>query len=435
MGRTGCCGGERPGIRVTGLAPRSEATLETYRVHAVDVNKAGQWSTEHPLFHATARFWADETGAVDVDRAAPVTGTYSGIDPRGLLWSGAVVGRAPEGPVPTDMAGVQDLKENRTRLVLRIGGKIVASRDFTLVGRRDDVELTTVDTPELVGVFAAPKGALHAPTVIILHGSEGGTLASVQASAALYASRGYAAFGLVYFSWPYQNVANSPKGFVHLPVERIAIARDWLKTRREADPERLGLVGASKGSEFALLAASTYPWIRAVVACVPTSVVWGGFGAPLGEHGDSFTLGGKSVPFLAYGDYAPVEQNLITSAERHIRDRLAADSATVQAATIPVEQSRAKMLLISGGRDAVWPSDPMSAEIMDRLAAKGRAGQAQWLSFPDAGHFLCGTGDTPIRYHENEPPMMGGGLVSANGRDGGSAWERTLAFLAANLGR
>jgi len=81
----------------------------------------------------------------------------------------------------------------------------------------------------------------------------------------------------------------------------------------------------------------------------------------------------------------------------------------------------------------VWPSDAMSGDIMGRLAKLGRAGRATWLSYPDAGHFLCGNGSGPIRYDEADEPSLGGGLVSADGRDPGEAWEATLAFLNAGL--
>lgn len=38
------------------------------------------------------------------------------------------------------------------------------------------------------------------------------------------------------------------------------------------------LSGASKGAEFALLAASHLDWIKAVVAITPSDVVWEGYG-------------------------------------------------------------------------------------------------------------------------------------------------------------
>ena len=423
--------GERPGVVVTGLAPLSEVTVESWRAQTTPVKTNGKWATQPLVFHARARFWADGQGRVDLDRTPPVEGSYSGADPRGLLWSGAVAGRAPEPDAGAEAAG---LKPREVRLIVRVGGAIVAAGHLTLQPWAQDVRFTTVDTPGLTGVFAAPEHARRAPTVILLHGSEGGDFASAKATAGLWASHGYAAFALIYFAWPYAHVPNAPPAFAHLPVERIVATRDWLKARPEADVARLGVAGGSKGAEYGLLAASTYPWIRAVAACVPSAIVWGGFGAPLGAHPESFTLGGAPVPSVPYGDYGPVERGEITSAQRHQRDWAAASPGALARAAIAVEKSRARLLLISGGRDAVWPSDAMSAEIVARMARFDQVARVTWLSNPDAGHYLCGAGDGPIRANEGDEPALGGGLVPADGRDPGAVWEATLAFMHEALG-
>lgn len=426
--------GERPHIRVSGLRPLSSVTLETFRPASVPVKEDGRWSTQPLRFHAQATFWADASGVVDVDRAPPVTGSYSGADPRGLLWSGAVVGRGAEPERPSASPELSGLQPRQIRLRAIVDGRMEATRDVKVIGFRADVGFTTVDTPQLVGVFAAPAGARRAPAIIVLHGSEGGEFASAKAAAGLWASHGYAALAVIYFSWPYEHVANAPPAFTDLPVERIDAARSWLRSRKEADVSRLGVVGGSKGAEFGLLAASRYPWIRAVAACVPSSLVWGGFGAAGGAHPPSFTFGGQPLPTVPYGDYGPVERDEITSAQRHVRDRAQARPAAVAAAAIPVERSHARLLLISGGRDAVWPSDAMASEIVNRMRSSGAAGRVIWRSYPDAGHYLCGTGDGPIRANDAEETARGGGLVSADGRDPGAAWEATLLFMKRALG-
>jgi hypothetical protein len=421
--------GERPHIRASGLVPFSPVTLESFRVSTVAAKADGRWSSRPTTFHAEASFWADASGAVDLDQAAPITGTYSGVDPRGLLWSG-VAGADTAAP---EYAGLQP---GEVRLALRLGGgRALAYQGLRIEPYRAGVAFTTVDTPGLVGVFAAPTAARGAPTVILLHGSEGGDFDAAKAQAGLWASHGYAAFALIYFSWPYAHVPNAPQGFAGLPLERIGAVRAWLAARPEADVTRLGVAGGSKGAEFALLAASRYPWIRAVAACVPSSLAWGGFGLPGKLHPHAFTWGGQPLAEVPYGDYGPVERGEITSAERHRRDRDAAGPAAVAAATIPVERSRARLLLISGGRDAVWPSDAMSAEIVARMRRAGLGQRVTWRSFPDAGHYLCGVGDGPIRANETDEAARGGGLVPADGRDPGEAWQATLDFMDSVLAR
>ena len=296
--------GDRPHLRVSGLTPRTPLVVEAFRIAPQSVNTNGQWSTVKPVFHAQATFWADSRGRVEVDKSSPVSGTYAGADPRGLLWSGTVAGRGttPADPPKADVPSAVDLADGKVVLWVRVAGKMVAKatmKPSPAIGR---IRYQTVDTPELVGVYAAPQGAHAAPVVIYLHGSEGGDFEQAKIMAGRYASHGYAACAPLYFSWPYQGLKNPPTGFSHLPLERIAAARAWIGRQPEADVRRLGIVGASKGSEFALLAASRYPWVKAIVACVPTSVVWGSFGVPPGSDAASFTFAGQPLAVVPYDD-------------------------------------------------------------------------------------------------------------------------------------
>ena len=68
------------------------------------------------------------------------------------------------------------------------------------------------------------------------------------------------------------------------------------------------------------------------------------------------------------------------------------------------------------------------------MARFDQAARVTWLSNPDAGHYLCGAGDGPIRANEGDEPALGGGLVPADGRDPGAVWEATLAFMHEALG-
>ncbi|MES2753527.1 MAG: acyl-CoA thioester hydrolase/BAAT C-terminal domain-containing protein, partial [Pseudomonadota bacterium] len=99
-----------------------------------------------------------------------------------------------------------------------------------------------------------------------------------------FAGKGYAAFALNYFAWDLKKLTGPPNYHVNQPIELIAQVRDWLATRPEADVRRLGVYGHSKGAEYAALAASYYPWIKAVIACVPSDAVWEGYGINDGRN-------------------------------------------------------------------------------------------------------------------------------------------------------
>ncbi len=109
------------------------------------------------------------------------------------------------------------------------------------------------------------------PVVVILHGADGGTEAGDRFGPIL-ARMGYAAVGLPYYSpdWgdhgPPKALPELPGSFLDIRVDQIGELREALRAMPGVDVERFGLLGASKGSEFALIAASRYPWIDSVVA-------------------------------------------------------------------------------------------------------------------------------------------------------------------------
>jgi hypothetical protein len=64
-------------VKLTGLAPGSTVT-----VHARNLGYDGLG------YEAYATFTSGADGSVDVASAAPSSGTYQGVDPDGLIWSG-----------------------------------------------------------------------------------------------------------------------------------------------------------------------------------------------------------------------------------------------------------------------------------------------------------------------------------------------------------
>jgi fermentation-respiration switch protein FrsA (DUF1100 family) len=378
------------------------------------------------VFHAWAEFAAGSDGAVNADTQVPLAGTYQGADARGLFWSGT----RDSGAEPA----LLKLK-NRTVLIrVARDGAVIASHALTLRLWNENIVFTKVETATVSGYFAAEKGAVKLPVVITLHGSEGGSFEAAKQDAGLFASHGFATLSLIYFAWPYLNTPNVTQGFNNIPEERIEQARTWLQARPEADVNRLGLRGVSKGSELALLAAADYSWVRAVAACVPTSLVWGAFGVDTGdgrEH-SGFTFAGKPLANIPYGDYAPVEAGKMTLAERHRLDRKGSTVEAVAAARIPVERSGARFLLAGSGEDDIWQSSEMAEEITARMKQAGKAALVETLLFPKAGHFVCGTGSSVSRPVTGDV-TPGGGDADATGKAAGVVWDRTLGFFRATL--
>lgn len=263
--------------------------------------------------------------------------------------------------------------------------------------------------------------------MIVLGGSEGG-ISAARDLAPLFAARGYATLGLPYYDPGYDpsdRVAGLPHSFTNIPVDRLAAVRGWLATCADADVDRLGIWGASKGAEFALIAASRYPWIGAVVAIVPSDVVWEGWGGT-GPTTASFAFDGKPLAFQPYGgmdvELAKAAHGEAMDLRRaHLAGR-AAFPNRLTAARIPIERFKGALLLVAGGHDQIWPSAEMAANI---VAARRSAGlTTELVSASDANHFLGSPGTSPV-----EDVITPGADAVAIAHTRAAAWAATFTLF------
>ncbi|MDZ7628598.1 MAG: acyl-CoA thioester hydrolase/BAAT C-terminal domain-containing protein [Parvularculaceae bacterium] len=145
--------------------------------------------------------------------------------------------------------------------------------------------------------FATPEGHGPFPVIIILGGSSGDD-GDARRLAPRLVAEGYAVFGLTYYSpaW-YGRAAKFPElpsAFRDIPVERAAMAKQWLCARKDVNCGAIGIYGVSKGAEFALLAGSLIDGFAAIAAIVPSDVVWEGWGPGTSPgESSSFSWGGK----------------------------------------------------------------------------------------------------------------------------------------------
>jgi len=278
------------------------------------------------------------------------------------------------------------------------------------------------------------SGNFKRPVVIILAGAEGGDEAGRRFGPVL-AQLGYAAVSLPYYSpdWgkfaPPPQYPELPGSFVDIRIDQLADLRQTLSGITGLDTGRIALFGGSKGSEFALIAASRYRWITSVVAYTPSDVVWEGWGMETVEHEgtrSSFSFEGKPLPFMPYKGFT---DGLLAGDKANLRsiheNGRAEHPGREASARIPVEHFRGPMLLIAGDEDRLWNSGRMARNVADRRKAAGRP--TELLVYPDAGHDLAG-GSTELRVD-----ARGGGSAEANAKARGDAWPKVVAFLERTL--
>jgi len=253
-------------------------------------------------------------------------------------------------------------------------------------------------------------------------------------SATRFIEQGYAVLGLPYYSpgylAPARRLPDLPEAFDSIPLENLAIARDWLRQRDDVMPNAIGLYGVSKGAEFVLAGASRIDGFAAVVAIVPSDVIWEGWG-PQAKPGEvsSFSWQGEALPFVPYlGMEEEFAKYAIPGAVVRLRTPQdagrRANPDRVPAARIRVEDIDEPVLVAGGDADNTWNSGGMAQNIAERRAEAGGL-ETVAMIYPGAGHALSGTGvqrtEGEFRYDE--------ATLSAQQE----IWPATLAFLAEHL--
>jgi hypothetical protein len=184
-------------------------------------------------------------------------------------------------------------------------------------------------------------------------------------------------------------------------------------------------LGGSKGAEAALLAASRDSRLKAVVATQPSSVAWPGIAYEAEMH-PGWLEHGKALAYLPYArngsdaDIFAQYRDGLTAAAQH------PDTA------IPVERIKARIMLVCGEADSLWPSCPMADRIQERLTAHSRP-EATILKYPDAGHEVFGLPIDPSSPHYQHLGSLGGtpaGIAAAHA----DAWPKVVAFFKQELG-
>ncbi len=378
-------------------------------------------------YRAAATFRATADGTLDLSTTAPLSGSYSGVDADGLFWS--AVKRS-------DAVGLADYP---IAFTAEAGGKQLAAATLDRYWAPDGATVVQVKEQGLVGIFVAPKGAAARPALLAFGGSEGG-LQSGQLLATYYASLGYSCLGLAYFGEP-----GLPQQLSKIPLEYFATALAWLKQRPEVDPARVGVMGGSRGGELALLLGASYADVKAVVATVPSGLIWAAAIAadPLPS---AWTQGGKELPYVPQSGVMPTVttdasgQKIFIEAPMFLGDVKAASPDALDAATIRVEKTNGPVLLLAGADDQLWASCTLAAVAFDRLKSTGhQATHADdFQCYPEAGHSL-GTPGIPTtgsdKYYMTDYKMWMalGGTPAGTARAARESDTRIRRFLEKSL--
>ena len=405
-------------ISVTGLPPQQQVVLRSF-IRADSAN----------ALVAVATYGSDRTGHVELSRDASVAGTYTGIDPMGLFWSGRYTPLEQLRGIDLPRAAVQPPQPLKVLVTASIGDSVVAQATITRRFAASNVTMEMVRAGDVVGQLFVPAKAA-APVVIVLSGSEGGYESSAY-TARMLAAHGFAAFAQAYF-----RADGLPDELASIPVERVRRGIKWLRARKNIDATRVAIVAGSRGTELALLSANLYPDVRAVVL-YSTSITTGGGLRRNGEPHDEAAWTYNNRPFPVSRVQPPPEALAQFSRPDPVRLRLLfepglRDADAIERAAIPLSNMRAHVLVISGIDDQMGPSDIAGDMLLERLARTGHKGRHIHLKYPEAGHVI-GIPFMPTAMRLRPWRFAYGGTLAGYAHADADSWPRVLEFLRTAL--
>ena len=251
----------------------------------------------------------------------------------------------------------------------------------------------TLEDAGFLGDFHCSDHAGPRPGVLVIGGSDGG-LRYASAISQDLAENDLPSLGVAY-----HNAPGLPESLSCIPLEYFKCALTWLANRPEVNPTRVVVMGASRGSEAALLSALYFSELVAgVVALVPGNVVLCSWppGAP------AWTLDGEPLPYTS--QFGPTCDN--------------------ENAVIPVERIELPLLLLSAGRDGVWPSSAMAEAIVRRRDAFALGEHDTWIDLPFSGHRV-----SPAGRAREAPAAEGSGYLPEDHEAAVRAWGELVRFV------
>jgi len=394
---TACTGDPEPKEGVLEVTPDSSLLDEPVRIRATGLSPgqkveltATMTTPDGTRWSSRATFTADGDGVVDLDRDAPESGDYTGVDGMGLIAAMTPESSTPASPAdpsssadpssetPADLPRYAQVAADYPIIVATNSGAEATIRRV-LVAPGVTVQDLTVAEHGVAGVLATPSEPAGSG-VLLIGGSGGGLGFGHVAMALMLAAHGYPALAVASFNAP-----GLPGALRDIPIEYFARAAGLL-------PGPVRVIGVSRGSEAALLLAARYPSLVA--------------GTVLAAPADRINLG------FPNGGYAWLFGN-------------------VPQLDIPFSAITGQVLAIAGTDDRVWPSAENAATLKEQLGDR-----LTTLVLDGAGHDVLGVpylGADPATVHPvTGEPIHLGGSRQVNEQARRESWNALLSFLAAS---
>lgn len=382
-------------VQVSGLS-----SLQEVRLRARATDERGE------EFRSWAVFRANQTGQIDLSRDAPLSGTYSGVHPMGLLFSMRPVTPHKyffKNKVLSPHIVKFTVHDEQDRLLAE------ETNERWLMG--NGVQRQTVKEGSFTGVLFTPPGAGPYPAVLDIC-----TFMS-EKRASVLANRGFVVLTVPVYT-------DKPDHIKLLHLDRFEEAVQYLLRQPKVGSKDVGIISRSKGGDIALSLAAFVKGIGAVVwingccanVAVPLFYKNQQILAPLMYNFNKLMTTPSGAHIVKHGVNDPrAEEN---------RDTV-----------VPVEKATAQFLFAASEDDLNWDSEAFMEQMVERLKHHGKDNY-ETVCYPRVGHLLeppygpyC-----PSAFHGLiNYAVAWGGEPEAHADAEVHLWKKTQDFLNSHL--
>uniref|UniRef100_A0A8C5FTU1 Acyl-coenzyme A thioesterase 1-like n=1 Tax=Gadus morhua TaxID=8049 RepID=A0A8C5FTU1_GADMO len=365
-------------------------------------------------FHASAVYRADAGGAVDLGREPSLGGSYTGVEPMGLLWS------LRADALHTKFCKSDSRRPHVVRFSVHDGeagaGPLLAEATNERRLLADGVERQPIKEGNIRGVLFVPPGDGPFPAVLDLY-TFGGGLNERRAS--LLANCGLMVLTLALYGYDDQ-----PKKVTKLHLDYFEEAIQLLRKHPKAMDSGVGLISLSKSGDLALSIATHLPNVKATTwinGCCSNVVL------PL------YYRGSQIHSALMYDLHrVTVTESGAYNVKHGLHDPLAPEN---EGSLIPIERATGRFLFVAAEDDLNWDSCLYLNQLTERLRRQGKD-NFEKVVYPGAGHYLeppfgpyC-----PSSFHGVlGAPVAWGGEPKAHAKAEMHLWNKIQEFFRTHL--
>lgn len=146
--------------------------------------------------------------------------------------------------------------------------------------RHIDSLIQVKNTPFQGSLLYFPNDGKAHPGLIILHGSEGGSLPYYQTEAVYLAAHGYAVLAYCWYNCFKNPITDAFSSLENIELRNTIRAIEWLKNSPQVHGKKIALLGASRGGEQAIVLGANKEaaqLLDAIVVHTPSDTVVSGF--------------------------------------------------------------------------------------------------------------------------------------------------------------